>query len=123
MADSAAPNFFKAGCAIIPGLPAIARKRAVRAIRTRPFFTGTSFVYGQGAAIKFLAIEGAHCGLCLGVVVHGNEREPTRLAGHAVHHQLYFADLAVFFEKILEIVFSCFEGKIPYVQFHCDLLE
>ena len=41
-----------AGCAIIPGLPAIAtRKGTLRAVRTRPFFTRARFIYVQRPAI------------------------------------------------------------------------
>ena len=41
-----------AGCAIIPGLPAIApRKRTLRTIRARTIFAWTSFIHVQRAAI------------------------------------------------------------------------
>src|SRR5439155_821309 len=48
------------------------------------------------------------------------ERKAARFAGHAIHHQRYFADLAMLFEKILKIVFSGLKREITYVQFHCD---
>jgi hypothetical protein len=101
----------------------VASKRAIRPKRTRAFFAGTSFVDGQWPAIQFLAVECAHGGRSVGVIIHGDERKAARFAGHAIHHQLHFADLAVLFEKILKIIFCGLEGKISYVQFHCDLLE
>ena len=59
----------------------------------------------------------------LRLLVHGDEREAARFAGHAIHHQRYFGDFAMLFEKILKIVFSGLKREITYVQFHCDLLE
>ena len=53
-------------------------------------------------------------------VIHGDERKAARSAGHAIHHQRDFGDLAVLFEKILKIVFSGLKREITYVQFHCD---
>ena len=51
-----------------------------------------------------MAVERAHRGTGLRVVIHGNEREPARFAGHSIHHEMDFVDGAVLFEQILKIV-------------------
>src|SRR5262249_41087463 len=53
------------------------------------------------------------------VVIHGNEREPARFAGHTVHHQADFIDRAILFEQILKIVLGGLKREIAYIQFHC----
>jgi len=112
-----------AGCAIIPDLPAIARKRTVTtaaaATRTGALFARTGFVDRQVASIEVLTIKRAHGGIGLGVVIHGDEREAAGFACHPVHHQMNFVDSAVLFEKILKIVLGALKGEITYVQFHC----
>ena len=103
----------------IPDLPAIACEPAVVAAGwTRTLFASTRLVDVQCASADFFAVQCGHGGLSLRFVIHRDESEATRLTSHAVHHQRYFADLTVLFEKILEIVFSCLKGEITYVQFH-----
>jgi hypothetical protein len=53
------------------------------------------------------------------VVIDSDEREPARFAGHAVHHEADFIDLAMLFEQILKIVLGGLKREITYVQFHC----
>src|ERR1700747_498746 len=104
-----------AGCNQIPDLSAIACKRALRLVRTWPFFTSPRLVYRERASAEFLAVQRHHGGFGLGLVVHGDERKAARFASHAVHHQRDFADLAVLFEKILEIVFGGLKREITNV--------
>jgi hypothetical protein len=108
-------------------LSAIARVTAVAATttatarRTRTVFARTRFVYIKGATVEVFAIHRAHGGISLRVVVHCDEREAARFAGDAIHHKTDFADGAVLFEQILEIVLGCLKGEITYVQFHLCL--
>jgi hypothetical protein len=99
----------------IPDLPAIACIRAVAAVRAGTLFARARLIHVQCSAIEFLAVERRHGGFGLGIVIHRDERETARLAGHAVHHQRDFADLSVLFEKILEIVFSGLKREITNV--------
>ena len=88
---------------------------AKSSIGTGPLLAGACFVHVQGSAVNFLAIERGHCSIGFGVVAHRDERESTGLARHAIHQKRYFRDLAVFFEKILKIVFGSLKGEISYV--------
>src|SRR5207253_8755270 len=108
-------------CKSIPDLPAFARQTvpAAAAIRTRPLFAWTSLVHVQRAAIKLFAIERAHRGIGLGVVIHCDEREPARFARHLVHHQMDFVDGAMWFEQILKIVLGRHQRQTTHVQSHC----
>jgi hypothetical protein len=120
VADSAAPKAFGTGCAIEPDLPAIApRKGALRPVWTRTLFPRTCFVNGQRPAIKFMAVERAHRGVGLCVIVYRDERKAARFTGHPVHHQMDFVDGAVLLEQILKIVLGGLKREITYVQFHC----
>jgi hypothetical protein len=91
-------------------LPAITRKRAVRAVRTRTFFARTRFVNVERAAVKFVAVERALRGVGLCPVIHRDERKPARFASHPVHHQTDFVDGAMLFEQILKIVLGGLKG-------------
>ena len=62
-----------------------------------------------------MAVERAHGGIGLRVVIHGDEREPARFTGHTVHHQMDFVDGAVLFEQILKIVLGALKREITYV--------
>ena len=66
-----------------------------------------------------MAVKRGHRGTGVRVVVDGDEREPARFAGHAVHHETDFIDLAMLFEQILKIVLGGLKREITYVQFHC----
>ena len=66
-----------------------------------------------------MTVERAHRGTGVRVVIDGDEREPARFAGHAVHHEADFTDLAMLFEQILKIVLGALKREITYVQFHC----
>src|SRR4026207_1506970 len=105
----------------IPDLPTIARERALASATgwARTLFARTRFADTQRASVQFLAVERADGSFRFGFFIHGDERKAARFAGHAVHHQRYFADLAMLFEKILKIVFSGLKREITYVQFHC----
>ena len=69
----------------------------------------------------FTTVERAHRGPRLCVVIHRNEREAARFAGHPVHHQTDFVHGAMLFEQILKIVLSGLKREIAYVQFLCVL--
>src|ERR1700674_1438843 len=90
---------------------------------TRPLFASACFVDGESASLHFLAVEGGDGRVGFRRVRHGDERKAAGAAGGAVHHQGNVGDFAVFFEKILKIVFSGLKREITYVQFHCDFLE
>ena|SRR5882724_2156695 len=81
----------------------------------RTLFARARFIDGECAPGYFLAVERGHGDASFSVVVHGDERETARFAGHAVHHQRNLADFAVLFEKILKIVFSSLKGEISYI--------
>ena len=89
------------------------------AARAGTFLTGTRFVYGERAAIKFAAVKGGHRPAGLRAVIHCDKREAARFSGQPIHHQMDFADLAVLFEQILKIVLRGLKREISYVQFHC----
>src|SRR4051812_40815503 len=72
----------------------------------RALFASTRFVDGEAAALKIRAVKGAHGGVGRDGVGHRDETEAARAAGHLVVDESHVTDLAVFFEKILEIVFS-----------------
>lgn len=100
----------------IPDLPAIASEPAVIAAGwTRTLFASTRLVDGKGTPADFFAVKRSHRGAGFGIIVHGDEREAARLTSHAVHHQRYFADFAVLFEKILKIVLGGLKGEITNV--------
>src|SRR4029077_7843193 len=98
---------FRTGTARSKLLPAPLSELAVAVTRraSTPLFARSRFIYRQRASGKFLAVEFCQSCVRLRFVVHGDERKTARFAGHAIHHQRHFADLAVFFEKILKIVF------------------
>src|SRR5438270_705366 len=73
------------------------------------------FIDVQGSAVKFLAVECSHGGVRLGLVTHGDEGKSARLSSHAVHHKRDFADGAMLFEKILQIVLGSLKGEVSYV--------
>src|SRR5580700_228414 len=88
-----------AGCARSNYLPALLRETlATAATRwARPLFASAGFVDGERTPTDFFAVQCGHSRPGFGVVVHGDEGETARLAGHAVHHQRHFADFAVLF--------------------------
>ena len=63
-----------------------------------------------------MAVEPAHRGSGLRVVIHGYEREPARFASHPVRHQADFVDLAMLFEQILEIVLSGLKRELSLIH-------
>jgi hypothetical protein len=71
-----------------------------------------------------VTVERAHRGTGVRIVIDGDEREPARFAGHAVHHEADFSDLAMLLDKIMKIVLGVLKREITYVQFHlCLSLE
>jgi len=66
-----------------------------------------------------MTIERSHCRAGLRVVIHSDESESARFAGHPVHHEMDFIDGAMLFEQILKIILSGLKREITYVQFHC----
>jgi len=108
------PQAFAADSARSDYLPAKAGVLTVTGW-TGTLFACARFIDGECAPCDFLAVERAHGGASFSVVVHGDERETARFAGHAVHHQRDLADFAVLFEKILKIVFGSLKGEISYI--------
>jgi hypothetical protein len=90
---------------------------AATAAAAAVFFTRTCFVDSQGAALNFLA--GQSRDSCLGGFrrAHADEREPARTSGHAVCDEVDLGDRSMLSEEVLQVVFSCVEGKISHVQF------
>ena len=101
--------------AIKSDLPVIARERAFSAVWTRPLFARARFAYIQGAAIQFLAIGGGNRGIGFGCVIHGDKSKPARPAGHSIGHERNFADFAMLFEQILQIVLGGLKGEVTYI--------
>ena len=85
---------------------------------TRTLFARARFVHGERSSSDFFAVERAHCRIGFSRVAHCDERESAGLARHAIHHQRDFGDFAVFFKKILKIIFGGLKGEISYIQFH-----
>jgi len=96
---------------------AIATSAATAATAATVFFTRTCFIDSQGAALNFLA--GQSRDSCLGGFrrAHGDEREPARTSGHAVCDEIDLGNRSMLSEEVLQVVFSCVEGKISHVQF------
>jgi hypothetical protein len=88
---------------------------AAAGTRAAALFARTRFVYGEGATANLFAVKGSEGGVSLRFVIHGDERKTARFAGHAVHHQRDFANLAVLFKKILKIVFRGLKREISNV--------
>jgi hypothetical protein len=82
---------------------------------TWTLFACASLVHVQCSPADFLAVERAHGGVGFGRIGHRDEGETARLSSHAIHHQRHFANFAVFFEKILKIVFGGLKGEISYI--------
>src|SRR5262249_17725789 len=85
--------------------------------RSGPFFTGTSFIDGEGATLPFLPIEGLDGSTGAFRCGHGHESEAARLAGHFVLHQVGRRDRTMRRKQILEIVLGSIEGEVSNVQF------
>src|SRR4030095_4728415 len=90
--------------------------------RARALFARARFVDRQSVGAGFLAVDCRHGGIGFSRVVHRDECKAAGLARHAIHHQRYFGDFAVLFEKILKIVLGGLKGEISYIEFHCDLV-
>jgi len=75
-------------------------------VATGTIFLGTSFVHGESATIKFLAIEigNGFVGLILGT--HFNERKTTGLVGELVHDQFAPRHGPRLLEKLEEVAFG-----------------
>src|SRR5438105_10647472 len=82
---------------------------------TRTLFACARLVHVQRSPADFLAVKCGHSSVGFGRVGHRDERETARLASHAIHHQRHFGDFAVFFEKILKIIFGSLKGEISYI--------
>jgi len=81
----------------------------------RTLFARARLVHVQRSPADFLAVECGHSSVGFGRVGHRDEGETARLASHAIHHQRHFGDFAVFFEKILKIIFGSLKGEISYI--------
>jgi len=86
-------------------------------IRRTAIFARTGFIDGQSATADFLAAEGSNGGLSAFGRAHRHKAKSAGAAAHAVGNEVDFRDRAVDGEKILKIVFSGVEGKIPDIQF------
>jgi hypothetical protein len=88
----------------------------------RTLFARTSDVHGQGTAIEFSSVKSLNgfVGFLRGA--HRDEPEAAGAACHAVHHQVGLKDSAVSGKRVLEIIFSGFEGKISYKQLCAHLI-
>ena len=83
----------------------------------RALFARLGDVNREVAPVQCLAIQAVDGLLGLLGCAHGNEAKPARTAGGPVHHQVGLDDRAVRGERVLQVVFSGVEGKIPDEQF------
>jgi len=83
----------------------------------RALFFRARDVHCHGAAIDRRAVQGGDRFLRFFFRAHGDKTEAARTAAHAVHDEVGFSNGAVSGESVLQIVFSCVEGKISHKQF------
>src|SRR5262245_13433999 len=72
---------------------------------SRTFFPRTCFVDGQIASVQDLAIHRVDRCLRLLRRTHCDEGKSFRFAGHAVHYEVHFTDIAMCGKGILQIIF------------------
>jgi hypothetical protein len=77
----------------------------------------TGFIDGQGAALNILAGESLDGGLSAFGRCHGDEGKAAGASAHTIGNQVDLGDWAVLLEQILQVIFSCVEGKVSHVQF------
>jgi hypothetical protein len=82
----------------------------------RTFFARACDIDRQGAAIEFLAMQLVDRLLGFFGAAHGDERKPPGATRHAIHHDVGLHNRAAAGERVLEIVFSGFEGKVSNKQ-------
>jgi len=80
-------------------------------------FAWAGDVDGEGASTELRAIERRDGLLGFFRRAHGDEAEPARAPADTVHHQVCFRDGAMRRKSVLQVIFSCFVGKISYKQF------
>jgi hypothetical protein len=81
-------------------------------IRPRP-----SFIDGQIAAVKVLAVELLDCRRCFFRRSHLDEAEASRATCHPIFDDLGRLNRAGLREMIAQVVAGCLKGEISYVQF------
>jgi hypothetical protein len=86
------------------------------ATATGALFARTGFVDGQGATVKFFAIDlsNGFGGLFLGS--HFDEREPTGLVGHLVQDEVAGGDIAGRFEEVQDVSLGGVERQVTDEQ-------
>jgi hypothetical protein len=80
------------------------------------FFPRTGDIYRQGATIEIFAVQSFDRLLRFLGTAHGDEGETAGAARHAIHHDVGLHHGAAGGKRVLEIVFSGFEGKISHKQ-------
>jgi len=79
-------------------------------------FTRPGNVDSERTAIEIGAVQRLDGFLSFLRGAHGDEPKAAGAAGHAVHHQVGLENRAVGGKRVLEIVFSGFEGKVSNKQ-------
>jgi hypothetical protein len=81
---------------------------------TATIFTWASFVHGQCATLKFLAIHSFNSGIA--TVCHFDETKSSRTTGFSVHHYRRRSDVTEATKRFAQIVCGCAVSEIPDVQ-------
>ena len=115
-------SFAAAAAVEITTRTAIAATVAAATTAGSALFARPGNVDGQGTTIQLGAMHGLDGLLRFLGGAHGDEPEAAGAAGHAVHHQVGLENGAVGGKRVLEIVFSGFEGKISYKQLGAHLI-
>ena len=88
----------------------------------RAIFAWARNVDGQSTTVEFLAVQGINGLLRFFRAAHGDERKATGATRHAIHHQVCFHDRAASGKRVLEVVFSGFEGEISNKQLRAHVM-
>src|SRR5215469_7923650 len=99
---------------MLVAIPSTTELAAAATTISRILFTRSGQIYGQGAAINGVAIEGFRGFLGLFRCAHGDETEAAWTAAHAIRHQIGLRHGAMGCEHILQVVFRGIEGKISH---------
>jgi hypothetical protein len=83
---------------------------------TGAVFAGTSFVHGECAAVVFLAVEGADCGLGFFIRSHLDETEPFAASGVPVADDFRALHGSVLREQLFKIRAGGIVAQVPNIQ-------
>jgi len=98
------------------GTAATAAKAATAAAARATAWAIFGFIDAQWASAEHGAIELRNRGLSRFVSAHRHEREATRAAGLAIHHNVYVGHFADTFKRSSHIICRGIERQIPHIQ-------